>query len=379
MQLSIHNRALFCSLILLSAAACVARGEADLGVYGDALQNGFEDSYWNSLDLNSSAFVHSGFNAISVSPERDWQGIFFQHAAFDTTPYSRLSFWVHGSTNGSELLQVQGLLDNSNPPPEVYYRFRTQTNAWERISVPLASLGISKQTNCTGFWIELAPSGTTNTFYVDDVQFDADTAAAAGEIASVARIETGANWGVAVWCMVAILAVMAVLLGWLVLMMRGSGSVGSGARTSAATEGVREIGPEGQALPAVIPGGGVAGTEGTAAAGDQQLRERVAWELAEFAKRSLVQGLYSQRSDLMATQEKARQELSALEARLAMLQLPLQERIRTYETRIVELEKELETRDEEMRGMIQATLLLVKERLEQEKDKAKQDADTRFN
>jgi hypothetical protein len=35
--------------------------------------------------------------------------------------------------------------------------------------------------------------------------------------------------------------------------------------------------------------------------------------------------------------------------------------------RITELEKALETRDEEMREMIRATLLLVRERLEKEK------------
>jgi isocitrate dehydrogenase kinase/phosphatase len=109
----------------------------------------------------------------------------------------------------------------------------------------------------------------------------------------------------------------------------------------------------------------------------RQLRERIALELAEFAKQSLIQGLYSQRGKLMETQQKAQEELSSLEARLAMLQLPLQDRIKAYEHRIGELEKQLETRDEEMRGMIEATLMLVRERLE--KEKTKQSVPSRFN
>jgi hypothetical protein len=98
------------------------------------------------------------------------------------------------------------------------------------------------------------------------------------------------------------------------------------------------------------------------------LREKLAAELALFAKQSLVQGLYSQRGKLLETQEQARMELAELEARLAALHLPLQERVRAYEVRIAQLEKQLETRDDEMRNIIHATLLLVQERLEKAKE-----------
>jgi hypothetical protein len=57
-----------------------------------------------------------------------------------------------------------------------------------------------------------------------------------------------------------------------------------------------------------------------------------------------------------------------LESRLSELHLPVHERIRAYEKRITELEKELETRGEEMRELTKATLLLVKQKLEQERE-----------
>jgi hypothetical protein len=61
-----------------------------------------------------------------------------------------------------------------------------------------------------------------------------------------------------------------------------------------------------------------------------------------------------------------------LESRLSELNLPVHERIRAYEKRIAELEKELESRDEEMRELTRATLLLVKQKLEQERESTEQ-------
>jgi hypothetical protein len=99
----------------------------------------------------------------------------------------------------------------------------------------------------------------------------------------------------------------------------------------------------------------------------QILREKLMPELAEFAKQSLVQGLYAQRNALIETQQAAQRALGELESRLAALQLPLPERIRAYERRIAELEKEVETQGAEMRELTRATLVLVRKKLEEER------------
>jgi hypothetical protein len=109
----------------------------------------------------------------------------------------------------------------------------------------------------------------------------------------------------------------------------------------------------------------------------QMLREKIMPELTEFAKQSLVQGLYAQRSALIETQQKAQQALAELESRLGALQLPLQERIRAYEKRIVELEKEVEMQGEEVRELTRATLALVRKKLEDERQTER--AQNRFN
>lgn len=92
-------------------------------------------------------------------------------------------------------------------------------------------------------------------------------------------------------------------------------------------------------------------------------------ELTEFAKQELVQGLYSQRQALLETQKLAKQQLADLESRFSQLQLPSQERIRAYEERIVALEKELAVKDDSVRELTSATLLLIRRKLEEEKER----------
>jgi hypothetical protein len=92
-------------------------------------------------------------------------------------------------------------------------------------------------------------------------------------------------------------------------------------------------------------------------------------ELTEFAKQELVQGLYSQRQALIETQRAAEQRLAELEQWLSQLHLPLQDRIRAYEERIAELEKELATKDESVRELTRATLMLIRRKLAEEKER----------
>jgi hypothetical protein len=103
----------------------------------------------------------------------------------------------------------------------------------------------------------------------------------------------------------------------------------------------------------------------------QMLREKIMPELAEFAKQSLVQGLYAQRNALIERQLKAQEVVTEMEQRLAALQVPLQERIRAYEARVAELEKQVESQREEVRELTRATLQLVQRKLLDERQLAR--------
>ena len=96
------------------------------------------------------------------------------------------------------------------------------------------------------------------------------------------------------------------------------------------------------------------------------LREKLMPELTEFVKQSLVQGLAAQRDALLAMQQQAMHSLIEMESRLAALQAPMQDRIRAYETRITELEKEISVQGTEMRELTRTILQLMRKKIEEE-------------
>ncbi len=182
-----------------------------------------------------------------------------------------------------------------------------------------------------------------------------------------------------VWWITGSLAVVIALLGFVVFRFWHKGVAGSGTRAVHSMSALPAL-PEGAATDSLsvedwkqraLVAEAMAGRQG------QMLREKIMPELAEFAKQSLVQGLYAQRNALIERQQKAQQALAEFESRLAALQLPFQERIRAYEKRIVELEKEVETQGEEMRELTHATLVLVRKKLEDERENER--TPSRFN
>jgi hypothetical protein len=339
---------------------------ADLQIYTDSLTNSFEDRGWTTRNFANTEPVHSGKNSIRVTPTDWWQGISIYHLEFDTTPYASISFWANGGSDGGQRIQVLGLYAAAKPSTNGNFRFTAATNTWEKITVPLATLGVADFTNCSGLWIQLATGGASNTFYIDDIQFNAKPAAqaAAPVIAAPAAPAAPADDKLSpVWWIAGVLTVITGLLAWLILMLRKSGL----GKANVLTQPL---------VPAVISSGDNENWKDRALAAEtmasrqaQVLSEKVIPELTEFAKQSLVQGLYSQRNALLETQHKAQQELVTLEARLARLQLPFQERIHAYEKRVTELERELDTRGEEMRELTKATLLLMRQKLEEEKQR----------
>lgn len=188
--------------------------------------------------------------------------------------------------------------------------------------------------------VEAAPAATTAQ---NPVAPAADIASPSAELSSpvasdaAAPVVAATGISVAAWWIMGALALILAMLAWVVFALRRSG-LGTPA--------------------ALIPASGKMPPATHAAA---------LAELTEFAKQSLVQGLYEQRNALLETQKQAQQALLELEQRLAALHLPQPERIRAYERRIAELEKELETRGEEVRELTRATLLLVRRKLEEER------------
>lgn len=86
--------------------------------------------------------------------------------------------------------------------------------------------------------------------------------------------------------------------------------------------------------------------------------------LAQALKEMLVQELAVQRRELLQAQQIAAAEIAQLTHHLDELRAPIQERLRSYEMRIQELEKELAARNEENRELLKLKIDMLRHQLE---------------
>jgi hypothetical protein len=107
----------------------------------------------------------------------------------------------------------------------------------------------------------------------------------------------------------------------------------------------------------------------------QKLQMELAPHLAQAVKDVLVQELAVQRGELLRAQQSAALEIAGLVHRLDELRLPLHERLRTYESQIQKLEKELAVRTEENRELLKLKIEMMRQQLESERAREQTRAD----
>lgn len=96
-------------------------------------------------------------------------------------------------------------------------------------------------------------------------------------------------------------------------------------------------------------------------------RDALAPLLAQAVKEAVVQELAAHRRELLRAQENAAMELVAMIHRLDSVQAPLQDRMRAYESRIQELEKELTARTEENHELLKLKIEMLRRQVETER------------
>jgi hypothetical protein len=159
--------------ILCLAAGIGALAQSSQLIYDDSLQNSWQDWSWCTRSLINSAPVHSGTMSISATCGA-WEAVSLHHSAFATTPYTNLVFWAHGGTSGGQRLRIMAQRSSGNPTNYVSAG-PLAAGAWQRIAVPLSSLGVAGVSDCTVFWIWNYTNTALPTFYLDDISLEANT------------------------------------------------------------------------------------------------------------------------------------------------------------------------------------------------------------
>lgn len=141
----------------------------DVVVYDDALENGWQDYGWATINYANTSPVRTGGKSIRVSdPGTSYQALYLHHGAFDPSLYQSLSFWIFPTVAGTNELQVQATLQGT-PQSAVRLSFTdAQVGHWQQFTIPLSNLGVAGDAAFDGFWIQNI-SGGALVFYVDDI------------------------------------------------------------------------------------------------------------------------------------------------------------------------------------------------------------------
>jgi hypothetical protein len=167
--------------IVLVTVMVAARASAQITLYDDGLQNGFQNySYGgNAGDINfdGSAQVYSGAKSISFTG-RDFNAVAFAHPTVDYTAaaYPTVHFWVHGGAAGGQQLRIYLELNNFVVAQAELDSFITggaiAANEWREVTVPINGgvLGYSGSYDRVDIQSDVA--GTQAILYIDQVTLE---------------------------------------------------------------------------------------------------------------------------------------------------------------------------------------------------------------
>ncbi|HEX9045666.1 MAG TPA: glycoside hydrolase family 44 protein, partial [Verrucomicrobiae bacterium] len=166
-------------------------------VFDDALENGWQNWGWATLNYANPSPVHAGSASISVTLSSAWQGIQIYHPDMDSAPYVNLSLWLNGGSSGGQRLLVYGLVHlgstNNFAQSQRYALTPLPTNAWQHFTIPLSALGVDNHTNFTGFVLQDAVGSAWPVFYADDMSLTSTNTTATNNSALVIAVDPQLN------------------------------------------------------------------------------------------------------------------------------------------------------------------------------------------
>ena len=150
---------------------------ADVSVFSDQLDNGFQDWSWPGPIVLQAIETHSGATAIEFEPD-NYSGVYVQSTtAFSGTNLEYVTIWLNGGNHGHQLLQIV----------VVYFDFTTSTvsvrgdlaiddllpgglqpGTWTELTVALSDLGVSAGITFNGMYLMANTNADQEAVYVDD-------------------------------------------------------------------------------------------------------------------------------------------------------------------------------------------------------------------
>ena len=144
---------------------------ADVSVFQDVLTPEWQNWSWSStVNFANVSPVHSGTRSMSIKYNGAWAALYLHAtAAYSTTEYNQIRFWIHGGSAGDQKIALVANGDTNH-----HHLVTAPANAWTEVTVPFTHLG-NPATVSDLYWQDA--TGTAQPlFYLDDVQLLASNA-----------------------------------------------------------------------------------------------------------------------------------------------------------------------------------------------------------
>ncbi|ACB76398.1 alpha-L-arabinofuranosidase [Opitutus terrae] len=140
-----------------------------MALYEDAFVNGWQNWSWANVNAAATNPVNSGASSIAVTSD-PFTAVYFHHTAMPTDSYDSLTFWIHGGSEGGQVIKVSALLSDTAQPGITLPPLTA--NTWQKITLSLADLGVAERPDLTGIWFQENAGVAQPTYYLDDVRLN---------------------------------------------------------------------------------------------------------------------------------------------------------------------------------------------------------------
>ncbi len=142
---------------------------ADLPVYDDGLAAAWQDWSWSTtVNFATNSPTHGGTAAIAITYNQAWAGFSLRAPVpIDTSPYTAVTFWVHGGAAGTRQLTLfTQQSDNTGNSSTV--NVDAPAGGWTPITISLDALG--NPSTIARINLQDRSNSVQPTFYVDDLR-----------------------------------------------------------------------------------------------------------------------------------------------------------------------------------------------------------------
>ncbi len=164
-------------IAVLLGMICAAQGMGtspafaadDLSIYADSLAGSWANWSWGAAtNMANPAQVHTGSASIATTINTtQWGGLYLHtDAAFESSGYSGVRFWIHGGTAGGQQIDFK-IIDASNGNWDTSVALSPMANAWTEVTVLLSQVGDPE--SIAGLVWQDSTGGSQPAFYLDDI------------------------------------------------------------------------------------------------------------------------------------------------------------------------------------------------------------------